>query len=822
MSWISWFKIRARTEPATPVTALMQPQIVALHAAPIEGLAELIRVYDGISAPEPQLRDVILGICAKESDFGRSQLARQHRNFAGLRWQEPPGSHESILELGATKVSVEQPGGPAREYYAFPTVDAFIRALWRRIRMGADLNGWNEHASDPDAFLAFLAVNLRPDARDYVNEVRRAIATMRGEPEPDIDEPEGEISSSNAILFRKSAAAGNPHGMLIEVLQAALQQAGLFSGTIDGVYGDTTEQAVIRFQRLKGREADGRCRDSDWDLITGLPPPSLFDRCLNLTAAFEGHGFGLAVGNFDNAYLTWGIIGFTLKHDLPGFLELVEQTKPGTLQRAFGEKTSELQRILSASNAVKEEWANSISLPIPPKKYHLRADWKEAFARLGSFPEVQRLQLQRAHAKYWKETCLPDARRWKAADAIDIAMFFDTAVQNGGGGRPSIAGPLDQLATSQPGLSGEARRQQWARIISQGSNEGAQNDVLSRRMTIAVCQGTVHGDKYDLGDWGLEPVPIVVDRLATDPITYMQEEFRPSPGGGATQPSAPQRPDEVIDFVGKRDSCIAAALAKIDRPNLDRNWGQPIDIPIDVMLERSGLPLPGDWRNWDAQRRAVALLQVIALLNSVDPGAIDGRWGTATSWAFDALVRLRDGIELPSPGEVHPSDANPNGWPSQASNATLEAFYGPHGLPSGFAPPLKQVRCPWQLTISWDTTKKTNTISCHAKVADSVSRVLEAVHSHYGEAEIKRLRLNIYDGCYNPRKMRGSDRWSTHAWGIALDFDPDNNQLRWGSNRATFARPEYRPWFEAWEREGWVSLGRSRNYDWMHVQAAKL
>jgi len=28
--------------------------------------------------------------------------------------------------------------------------------------------------------------------------------------------------------------------------------------------------------------------------------------------------------------------------------------------------------------------------------------------------------------------------------------------------------------------------------------------------------------------------------------------------------------------------------------------------------------------------------------------------------------------------------------------------------------------------------------------------------------------------------------------------------------------------WKAWEEEGWLSLGRSRNFDWMHVQACRL
>jgi len=50
----------------------------------------------------------------------------------------------------------------------------------------------------------------------------------------------------------------------------------------------------------------------------------------------------------------------------------------------------------------------------------------------------------------------------------------------------------------------------------------------------------------------------------------------------------------------------------------------------------------------------------------------------------------------------------------------------------------------------------------------------------------------------------------------------NRNQLKWDHTRASFARPEYEKWFHLWEEEGALSLGRARDYDWMHVQFAKL
>ena len=61
-----------------------------------------------------------------------------------------------------------------------------------------------------------------------------------------------------------------------------------------------------------------------------------------------------------------------------------------------------------------------------------------------------------------------------------------------------------------------------------------------------------------------------------------------------------------------------------------------------------------------------------------------------------------------------------------------------------------------------------------------------------------------------------------HAWGIAIDWDADRNPLRATSKDAAMATPRYAKFLDLWEEEGWLSLGRARNFDWMHVQAATL
>jgi len=61
-----------------------------------------------------------------------------------------------------------------------------------------------------------------------------------------------------------------------------------------------------------------------------------------------------------------------------------------------------------------------------------------------------------------------------------------------------------------------------------------------------------------------------------------------------------------------------------------------------------------------------------------------------------------------------------------------------------------------------------------------------------------------------------------HAYGAAFDFDPLRNGLKVKAPMARLSHQDAIPFWEIWEAEGWVSLGRARNFDYMHVQAVRL
>ena len=213
----------------------------------------------------------------------------------------------------------------------------------------------------------------------------------------------------------------------------------------------------------------------------------------------------------------------------------------------------------------------------------------------------------------------------------------------------------------------------------------------------------------------------------------------------------------------------------------------------------------------------MALFQLLCRDRDIDPGTIDGLYGPQTEAASDQLNILTTTGSLPRGfGDIVPIRANPHDFPIERTDA-LNAHYG-----KPCTVRLVKVPCPWQLRLDWNLGTKTRTISIHEQLADSLATVLERAYDTYGHSEIQHLGLDRYGGSYNCRKKRGSlSAWSTHAWGISIDWFPSQNKLKWNSDRASLAHEDLDPWWEIWEQEGWVSLGRSEDRDWMHVQAAK-
>lgn len=241
---------------------------------------------------------------------------------------------------------------------------------------------------------------------------------------------------------------------------------------------------------------------------------------------------------------------------------------------------------------------------------------------------------------------------------------------------------------------------------------------------------------------------------------------------------------------------------------LDGVFGRASNAAVDKLLAAEKL----SYRGWPAIRRRVAAEQILFKSVGIDPGkniVVDGIAGPVYQYALELWQNhLRD--VTPSPAVVA---HQPEVWPRQSQ---VSAFYG------GVGTSQVDLVSPYPLYLDWALSTKISKFKIHSKCKASALRVMEKVLEHYGPEKIHEMGLDQFGGCLNVRKMRGGSAWSMHSWGIAIDWDADRNPLRSTSRTARFAQPEYAKFLDFWEEEGWISLGRERNYDWMHVQAARL
>lgn len=151
------------------------------------------------------------------------------------------------------------------------------------------------------------------------------------------------------------------------------------------------------------------------------------------------------------------------------------------------------------------------------------------------------------------------------------------------------------------------------------------------------------------------------------------------------------------------------------------------------------------------------------------------------------------------------------------SETFIKAKYGKGGDESN----LITIQLPYPMKLAWDTKTKITSIRCHKLIATDLTNVFKDILATYGLPKIQELGIDLYGGCYNFRLMRGGSSLSRHSWGIAIDLHPEANGLKTPFSKALFSKPEYKELHEAFEKHGFINLGKVYNYDTMHWEIAK-
>jgi hypothetical protein len=299
------------------------------------------------------------------------------------------------------------------------------------------------------------------------------------------------------MKFQQSPAGfRNVSGPIVQTLQASLNGAGIDAGAEDGVWGRTTMNALKAWQEAQGSEQTGVVDEDVWTALVKKPIPDLPSRALQLTGVWEGTGYGGANGNFDGQGITWGVVGFTWANgELQGILNEIRAQYTAIFSASFGALEGEITEVLARPRPLQMSWARGISRN---GGENIDSAWAAAFKALGDTPGVQ--DLENAHAQHYWNAGLPFAEDFGLQSEAGLALCFDIAVQNRV--TDDMIAEIQQKIGDQ-GMSEPDKMQIVAHVVAEHANPTYFNDVLKRKLTFATGQGTVHGDLFDIGCWGI-------------------------------------------------------------------------------------------------------------------------------------------------------------------------------------------------------------------------------------------------------------------------------------------------------------------------------
>lgn len=279
-------------------------------------------------------------------------------------------------------------------------------------------------------------------------------------------------------------------GFIVSRLQRAL--GGL---KVDEDFGPKTTAAVRDLQQRMGQPVTGDACEDTFQAV-GLPFPSVFERCLNLTGMYEGTGFGgVNKRDIDGAGVTLGIVGFTTEHgEVQRLVTEYLRIKPSAANGMSVSAKGKLLALTKASGRNREAW----------DRWFYGADgvvdpWiRDVMKSWGQDELFQRLQLAMIETEMWLPVLRTAANLGFSDNLPALGLLFDTQVQNGGwkDRHQKHYGSLSQDGTMKRKL------QSMALAVTMCSNPKWQSDVGSRKMTFVTGGGTVHGRYYDLADYG--------------------------------------------------------------------------------------------------------------------------------------------------------------------------------------------------------------------------------------------------------------------------------------------------------------------------------
>jgi len=241
------------------------------------------------------------------------------------------------------------------------------------------------------------------------------------------------------------------------------------------------------------------------------------EKCLKVTAAFEGGGYDNVSGNFDDMGISAGVLQWCIgQGSLQAKILKPFLGKHGSIDalKIFPDKVDFL---VNSSNSAGVSYAASkmhvkVRISLFKSKTVLKEEWKVAWKKFMTLPEV--IELQKLACQEVLKKALDLRAAWGMESDRALQWFFDIITQNGS--LKGVTKPAYDLAAARKVIMkvNPVCRKEWEKIDlahpdrkenvilliasdkrAQLSNSRWYDDVLSRKGTIALGVGVVHGSK---------------------------------------------------------------------------------------------------------------------------------------------------------------------------------------------------------------------------------------------------------------------------------------------------------------------------------------
>lgn len=121
--------------------------------------------------------------------------------------------------------------------------------------------------------MSMEALNALHSETQAVSEATKTKSTTAQKPEVLVTTPTSSATVQAPANLEPLPPQG-PYKPTVQQIQAALKNAGFYTGVIDGKKGPLTKKAIVEFQKAKGLTADGKVGPKTWGMLSAYLNPA--------------------------------------------------------------------------------------------------------------------------------------------------------------------------------------------------------------------------------------------------------------------------------------------------------------------------------------------------------------------------------------------------------------------------------------------------------------------------------------------------------------------------------------------------------------------